>query len=458
MLVSFIPLFDSLTNFSMNFISQLLVAFLFSMQVNAQVIVTVAGTGVNGYSGDGGPATNAKMYSPSSLVFDKNGSFYFTENGNSTIRKVSPSGIISRVAGNGTSGYSGDGGWAIDAEIEGGGGLAVDKWNNMYLADGSNHRVRKITTDGLIHTIAGTGVAGYNGDGISALSAQLNQPQGVGVDDTGNVYICDRMNFRLRKVDTFGNISTIAGTGVLGFTADGARADTAAIDESWYVFVDTTGNIYFMDKSRIRKIAAADRKLITVAGNGIVGGYSGDGGPATAAAISTAYFTFDSVGNMFLAEGTQRIRRIDTDGIISSIAGIGIGGADPDGVSLPFARVNSPTGIAFSPSGELYFTEMTGAKVRKITLAWDGVNQVNGNNAKLEVFPNPTQAMVSLRINAIEREANVTLTDARGVAVRTMTVPCNVTMQIDVSSLPPGGYTVNAKVGTDDASKQLIIK
>ena len=215
--------------------------------VTAQVIVTVAGTGINGYSGDGGPATNAKMSGPSAIVFDRDGNFYFTEESNSTIRKVSPSGIISRFAGNGTSGYSGDGGLAIDAEIDGGGGLAVDKWNNIYLADGSNHCIRKITTDGVIHTIAGTGIAGYNGDGIPALSAKLNQPQGVGVDDTGNVYICDRMNFRLRKVDTFGNISTIAGTGVMGFTADGARADTAAIDESWYVLVDTTGNIYFMD-------------------------------------------------------------------------------------------------------------------------------------------------------------------------------------------------------------------
>lgn len=423
----------------------------------AQVIVTVAGIGINGYSGDGGPATNAQMSAPSALVFDKNGNFYFTEGTNPTIRKVSPAGVISRVAGNGTSGYSGDEGLAVDAEIRGGGGLAVDKWNNIYLADGGNHRVRKITTDGVIRTIAGTGVAGYNGDGISALSAKLNQPQGVGVDDTGNIYICDRMNFRLRKVDTFGNISTIAGTGVMGYAADGARADTAAINESWYVVADKNGDIYFMDKSRIRKIVATDHKLSTIAGNGI-DAYSGDGGPATAASIGTQYFTFDSVGNMFLAEGAQRIRRIDTDGIISTIAGIGIGGADPEGVSLPFARVNSPTGIAFSPAGELYFTEKTGAKVRKITLAWDGVNDVNEKSAGLEVFPNPTQGMVSVRINAIEREANLTIIDARGVAVRTMTVPCNVTKEIDLSGLAPGGYTVRTVVGNDEECRQLIVR
>ncbi len=439
------------------FLAAVFLFVLCHVAVTAQVIVTVAGIGVDGYSGDGGPATNAKMNGPSAIAFDKDGNFYFTEESNPAIRKVSPSGIISRFAGNGTAGYSGDGGPAGAALIGGGGGLAVDKWNNIYVGDGDNHRIRKITTDGVIRTIAGTGVAGYNGDGISALSAQLNYPHGVGVDDTGNVYICDRMNFRLRKVDTFGNISTIAGTGVMGFTADGARADTAAIDESWYVLVDTTGNIYFMDKARIRKIAATDHKLSTIAGNGI-NAYSGDGGPATAASISTQYFTFDSVGNMFLAEGAQRIRRIDTDGIISTIAGVGIGGADPDGVSLSVARLNLPTGIAFSPAGELYFAEKSGAKVRKITLAWDGVNEVNRKSIGLEVFPNPTHGRVSVRINAIEREANLTMIDARGVAVRTMTVPCNVTKEIDVSGLQPGVYTVKMIVGSDEVSQQLIVK
>jgi len=445
--------------FSMKFISQLLVAFLFSMQVNAQVIVTVAGTGINGYSGDGGPATNAKMSGPSAIVFDKDGNFYFTEESNPTLRKVSPTGIISRFAGIGTFGYSGDGGPAGSALIGGGGGLAVDKWNNIYLGDGDNHRIRKITTDGVIRTIAGTGVAGYNGDGISALSAQLNFPHGVGVDDTGNVYICDRMNFRLRKVDTFGNISTIAGTGVIGFTADGARADTAAIDESWYVVVDTTGNIYFMDKARIRKIAATDHKLSTVAGNGVLGGYSGDGGPATAASIGTQYFTFDSVGNIFLAEGgVCRIRKVSTDGNISTVTGNGLVGIDPEGVGLSVARVISPTGIAFSPAGELFFTEKSGMKIRKITQAWDGVNELSGAHDILELYPNPVHGMVNVRINATAKEGSLTIRDVSGMVVGTMTIPCNVKMQIDVSSLPPGGYTVNAKVGTDDASKQLIIK
>jgi sugar lactone lactonase YvrE len=422
----------------------------------AQVIVTVAGTGVGGYSGDNGPATNAKMSAPNSLVFDKNGNFYFTDATNPTIRKVTPSGIISRVAGNGTSGFSGDEGAATDAEIRGGGGLAVDRWNNIYLADGNNHRIRKITPDGVIHTIVGTGVAGYNGDGISALSAQLNQPQGVVVDDTGNVYICDRLNFRLRKVDTFGNISTIAGTGVMGFTADGARADTAAINESWHMVVDKNGDIYFMDKARIRKIAATDHKLSTIAGNGI-DAYSGDGGPATAASIGTQYFTFDSVGNIFMAEGgVCRIRKVTTDGTIYTIVGNGLVGIDPEGVSLSVARVIIPSGIAFNSIGELCFAERNGAKVRKITLAWDGVNEVSAKDNRLELFPNPARHTVSISVRSEAEEASVTIADVTGAVVARKTITCNLAHTI-ATPWPKGIYMVCVVVGDATITKQVYI-
>jgi hypothetical protein len=245
----------------------------------------------------------------------------------------------------------------------------------------------------------------------------------------------------------------------MGFAADGARADTAAINESWFVVMDKNGDIFFMDKTRIRKISKVDHRLSTIAGNGIVGGYSGDGGPATAAAIGTQYFTFDSVGNIFMAEGgVCRIRKVTTDGTISTIVGNGLVGIDPEGVSLSVARVIIPSGIAFNSIGELCFAERNGAKVRKITLGWDGLNEVNVKNAKLEVFPNPTDGLVSVRLNVTEQEANLTIIDARGVAVRSMTVPCNVTKEIDVSGLHSGVYTVNTKAGIDDASKQLIIK
>jgi hypothetical protein len=422
----------------------------------AQVIVTVAGTGIGGYSGDGGPATNAKMNSPFALAFDKDGNFYFSDDSYPRIRKVSPSGIITVLAGVNTSGFSGDGGQAIYAEIRGGGGLCVDKNGNVFLADGSNHRIRKITTDGIIRTIAGTGISGYNGEGIPATDAQLNYPQGVAVDDTGNVYICDRMNFRLRKIDTAGVISTIAGTGVAGFTPDGARADTAAIDENWCIVRDTVGNIFFTDKSRIRKITAGSGMLTTVAGNG-TNAYSGDGGHATAAAIGTQLFTIDSVGNLFLAEGGEcRIRKVSTDGSISTVTGNGLVGVDAEGVSLSLARVNYPSSVSFSPTGDLYFTDKGGGKVRKITLAWDGVNEVSAKDNRLELFPNPARHTVSISVRSEAEEASVAVADVTGAVVARKTITCNVAHTI-ATPWPKGIYMVGVVVGDATITKQVYI-
>ena len=422
----------------------------------AQVIVTIAGTGINGYSGDGGLATNAKVTFPHAIAFDHSGDLYFTDDAVPSIRKVTHDGIISHFAGNGISGYGGDGGLAKDAYITGGGGVATDHFNNVYVADGGNHRIRKITPDGIIRTIAGTGVAGYNGDGLPATAAQLNSPQTIAIDDTGNVYICDRNNYRIRKVDTAGYIHTIAGIGVIGSVADGAKADTSAIDESWCIRLDRANNLLFNEKDRIRKISSQDGTIETLAGNGLHG-YTGDGGPATTAAIFVESFTVDSFGNVFVT-GANRIRKVDTGGVINTLAGTGAGGFDGDGVAVGSARIPLPSGVAFSKMGELFYAEKGSARIRKISLAWDGVNEVNAKSIGLEVFPNPTHGRVSVRINAIEREANLTIIDARGVVVRTVNVPCNVTKEIDVSGLQPGVYTVNAKVGTDDASKQLIIK
>jgi hypothetical protein len=241
----------------------------------------------------------------------------------------------------------------------------------------------------------------------------------------------------------------------MGFAVDGARADTAAINESWYVVVDKSGDIFFMDKTRIRKIAATDHKLSTVAGNGI-DAFSGDGGPATAAAIGTQYFTFDSVGNMFLAEGTNRIRKIDTNGIINTVTGNGLVGYDPEGVNLPVARLNMPTGIAFSPAGELYFTEKSGAKVRKITSVWDGVNEVSAKDNRLELFPNPARHTVSISVRSEAEEASVTIADVTGAVVARKTITCNVAHTI-ATPWPKGIYMVCVVVGDATITKQVYI-
>ncbi len=426
--------------------------------VVGQVIVTVAGTGMGGYSGDGGPATNARMKQPVSLAFDKEGNFYFSDDGVSRIRKVSSSGTITTVAGDGSSGFCCDGFPATLAQIDAGGGIAVDKWNNIYYADGGNHRVRKITPDGIIRTIAGTGVAGYNGDGMPATDAQLNVPEGIAVDDTGNVYIGDRLNYRIRKINTSGIITTLAGTGIASFTPDGARADTSAINGVSCLIVDNLGNVFLPDSYRIRKIGSGTGILTTVAGNGI-SGYSGDGGPATLVSISTIKFTVDSVGNLYLSDGApERIRKVSTAGIITTVAGTGGAGLENDGAPVLLARLHTPCGIAFSPAGELHFADKSSARIRKITPTWDAASDMRVSESELELFPNPALGNVMVVVKGVVAEVPVIITDAKGSVVSEQQVRGNTRTRIDLSNCPAGIYTVRAITAEKTITKELLIK
>jgi hypothetical protein len=440
--------------FSIKVISQVLVVLLFASQVAGQVIVTVAGNGMGGYSGDGGPATNATMNQANDLAFDKDGNFYFSDDGVPRIRKVTPAGIITTVAGNGSSGYCCDGYPATLAQLKGGGGIAVDKWNNIYYADGSDHRVRKITVDGIIHTIAGTGVAGYNGDGIPATDAQLNIPEGIAVDDTGNVYIGDRLNYRIRKINTSGIITTIAGKGVAAFTPDGALADTSAIIGVSCLIVDNQGNVFLPDNNRIRKIVNGTGVLTTVAGNG-TSGYSGDGGSATFASISTIKFTVDSVGNLYLSEGApERIRKVSTDGTITTIAGTGAAGLENDGAPVLLARLHTPCGIAFRPAGELHYVDKSSARIRKITPKWDAASDMQLSGDALQLFPNPARDIVTITSRV---QLTYTLTDVTGSVVTNGTIATG-TQSIPVGYLPSGIYFITTTSPQGIRRVQKIVK
>lgn len=442
----------------MKFISQVLIVLMFSSQVAGQVIVTVAGTGMGGYSGDGGPATNAKMEEPTAIAFDKEGNLYFSDGSISRIRKVTPAGIITSVAGNGSSGYCCDGFPATLAQINGGGGIAVDKWNNIYYSDGGDHRVRKITPDGIIRTIAGTGVAGYNGDGMPATDAQLKIPENIAVDDTGNVYIGDRGNIRIRKINTAGIITTIAGTGAVGLAPDGAKADTSEINGTSCLFVDSAGNVFFSDNNRIRKITSGNGLLSTLAGNGITG-YSGDGGPATSASISTSKFTVDSIGNLYLSDGApERIRKVSTAGIITTVAGTGGAGLENDGAPVLLARLHTPYGIAFSPAGELHFADKSSARIRKITPTWDAASDMRVSESELELFPNPAWGNVMVVVKGVVAEVPVIITDAKGTVVSEQQVRGNTRTRIDLSNFPAGIYTVRVITAEKTITKELLIK
>ncbi len=338
-------------------------------QAQAQIINTIAGTGVGGYTGDGGQATNAKLYYPTGVVIDAVGNLYIADYNNQCIRKVTASGVITTVAGTGTLGYGGDGGAATAAKLNYPFGVAVDAAGNLYIADYSNQRIRKVTTSGVISTYVGNGTQGVLGDGGAATAAELTNPYGVAFDAIGNLYIADASN-RIRKVTTTGIINTIAGNGTAGYSGDGGVATAAELNFPDGVAIDAIGNVYIADYSnqRIRKVTSAGI-ISTVAGTGTAG-YAGDGAIATAAELYWPNgVATDATGNLYIADyNNNRIRMVNTLGIISTIAGNGIPGHTGDGGQATAAEIQGPAGVAIDAVGNLYIGDQSNNKVRKIAL------------------------------------------------------------------------------------------
>lgn len=293
---------------------------------HAQNISTIAGTGTAGYNGDGIPAISAQFNGVQGLAFDGTGNLYAADISNHRIRKITMStGLISTIAGTGTAGYNGDGILATTAQINTPSALAFDRNGDLYFTDRSNHRVRKITTStGIISTVAGTGTAGYNGDGILATAAQLNGPNEVSFDASGNLYIADWFNNRVRKADnSTGIISTIAGTGTAGYNGDGIAATAAQINGPCGIIFDNAGNIYIAEYggARVRKINIGTGNISTIAGTGTAG-YNGDGIAATTAKLNFPFYIFfdQAKCNMYIADYNNNRIRLITGGFIGCTA------------------------------------------------------------------------------------------------------------------------------------------
>ncbi len=334
-------------------------------RVNASgLIETVAGGGV----GDGGPATGALLSNPFGVFADGSGNLYIADTSNQRIRKVDPFGTVTTVAGNGQYGFSGDGGWAIDARLADPIGVCVDGAGNVYVADTFNQRIRRVDASGVITTVVGDGMKGFSGDGGAATAARLADPTGIFVDAAGALYIADKSNHRVRRVDASGSITTVAGDGVKGFSGDGGAATAAHLADPFGLFVDGAGNLYIADRSnyRIRKVDPSGT-ISTVAGEGS-GGYSGDGGVATQARLRVPSGVFvDLVGDLYIADrGNSRIRRVDALGTITTVVGDGNRGFAGDGEAAVRSGLDSPFGLFIDGAGALYIADTENQRVRQV--------------------------------------------------------------------------------------------
>jgi len=378
-------------------INLILVLCLSSCLGFAQIILTVAGGPNYGFSGDGGFAVNAKLNAPNGVAADIYGNIYIADTYNYRIRKVSSTGIITTIGGNGSYGFSGDNGPATSAKFWTPVAVAVDASGNIYIADRDNNRIRKITAStGIITTIAGTGTPpnnwGYNGDGIAATSATLTHPTGVAVDASGNVYIADNDVCRIRKITaSTGIISTVAGSGVCGPPpggyGDGGPATSALLQYPHDVAVDASGNLYIADEynHKIRKVTASTGIITSLAGTG-TSGFSGDNGLATVAMLNNPVsVTVDASGNVYFADpNASRVRKINSSGIITTVTGNGTHGYNGDGILASSAQLYDPIGVAVNTSnGNLYIVDagnINGIQKDRIRLVTSSCPAIAGPN------------------------------------------------------------------------------
>ena len=328
-------------------------------KVAGGIFTAFAGTGQNSYSGDGGPAAMAQIDTPGGVALDLAGNLYIADAANHRIRKMTPGGVITTVAGNGTPGFSGDGKSALNAQLNSPGGVAVDPSGTIYIADTNNNRIRVVTPEGIIYTLAGNGNAGYFGDGGMAINGSLHAPQGVAVDSLGNFYIADTLDHRVRRVSETDNIiTTIAGNGNPAFSGDGGLGASAALNNPVAVALDGNGNVYIADQGngRIRRVSQS----------GVIDTVAGNGNTPSSQLYNPSGVAVDQQGNIDVADtGHNQIRQAFPGGIVT-IAGTGSCCYAGDGGPASAALLNAPFGMVIDPSGVLYFSDTGNNAIRQL--------------------------------------------------------------------------------------------
>jgi uncharacterized protein (TIGR03437 family) len=401
-------------------------------KVSNGVITTVAGNGTYGYGGDNGPAAAAQLADPQGVAVDSAGNLYIADTVNQRIRKVS-NGVITTVAGNGTPGYIGDNGPAAAAQLDHPLGVAVDSAGNLYIADEGNQRLRKIS-NGVITTVAGNGTPNEGGDNGPAIGAELDGPSGVAVDAAGNLYIADALGYRIRKVSN-GIIVTVAGNGTCCYSGENGPATNAQLDYPEGVALDSAGDLYIADAYNDRILKVSSGVMTTVAGNGTPG-FSGDNGPATAAQLDwPTGVAVDAAGNLYIADSdNNRIRKV-SNGVIATVAGNGLPGYGGDGGPAASAQLYGPLGVAVDAAGNLYIADAN--RIREVSNGT--ITTVAGGGALLGDNVPATSAQVSPRGVAVDAAGSLYLADESTNRIRKVSSGAITTVAGSATSCPGEG-------------------
>ena len=426
------------------------------VDATTHVITTVAGNGIEGYAGDGSAAASASIAAPYGIAVDAAGDLFIADTYNHRIREVNAATqVITTVAGNGNSGFSGDGSAAALASLWFPRGIAVDATGNLFIADADNNRIREVNaTTHVITTVAGNGGYSFSGDGSVATSASLALPYGIALDAAGDLFIADTENNRIREVNaTTHVITTVAGNGSYSFSGDGSTATSASLDYPRGIAVDAAGNLFIADanNNRIREVNATTHVITTVAGNGF-SGYSGDGSAATSASLNYPQgIAVDAAGNLFIADyGNSRIREVNaTTHVITTVAGNGFSSYLGDGFAAMSASLNSPQSIAVDAAGDLFILDAGNNRIREVNAATHVITTVAGNG--FSVFSGDGSAATSASLDspqgiAVDAAGNLFIADTYNNRIREVNATTHVITTVAGNS--GYGYTGDGSAAT----------